>query len=360
MLSSAEYYDMEEFMRRIFLIIMAAVFLISGCSGLKDKNDTQKDSGEIVTREVFAMDTYMTLKAYGNTAAAAMDEACNIITLLENRLSVTVENSDVWNINHSDGNTVHICDDTVKIIDKAIEIGNATDGALDITIYPVLKEWGFTTGEYKVPDSKNIAALLKNVDFRQIVLNKDEILLPQNFQVDLGALAKGYTGDRVMEVFKENGITSAVISLGGNVSVLGTKPDGSLWKIGIRNPFSSDGNMGVLSAADKTIITSGSYERYFTDENGNKYWHILDTKSGYPADSGLVSVTVIGDDGLKCDALSTALFAMGREEAEEYWNENRNFEMILVTADKCIYITEGISDSFKNQSGMKLETIQYK
>lgn len=347
-------------MRRILLIVISAVFLISGCSVLTEKNDIQEDGGEIVTRELFAMDTYMTLKAYGNTAGAAMDEACNIITNLENKLSVTVENSDVWNINHSDGKTVHIGGDTVKIIDKAIDIGYDTNGALDITIYPVLKEWGFTTGEYKVPDSEQLAILLKNVDFMQIELNADEILMPKDFQIDLGALAKGYTGEKIMEIFKENGVTSAVISLGGNVSVLGTKPDGSLWKIGIRNPFSSDGNMGVLSVSDKTIITSGSYERYFTDENGNKYWHILDTKSGYPAESGLVSVTVIGDDGLTCDALSTALFVMGCEAAEDYWNEKRDFEMILVTSDECIYITEGIADSFKNQSGMKLETIQYK
>lgn len=311
------------------------------------------------TRDIFAMDTYMNLKAYGENTSSALSEAENEIMNLEKTLSVTAENSDIWNINHSAGNYTAVSSDTIEIIEKAVEIGNETDGALDITVYPVVKEWGFTTGEYKIPDEKIIEKLLENVDFQQIETSDDSVKIPTDFQIDTGSLTKGYTGDKVMEILRKNGIESAVINLGGNVQTLGTKPDGSLWNIAVKNPFQPDTEMCILSVEDKAVITSGNYERFFTGEDGVNYWHIIDTKTGRPADNGLVSVTIIGGNGLECDALSTALFVAGTEKAIEYWQKNDNFDMILVTNDGNIIITDGIEKNIKMLSGMTTEVIRH-
>ena len=158
-----------------------------------------------------------------------------------------------------------------------------------------------------MPDQDTIDELLSAVDYRNIHLKGSSVTIEDGVQIDLGAVAKGYIGDEVADLLREQDVTSALINLGGNVQTIGTKPDGSLWRIGVRNPF-ADGNLGVLQVEDMAVVTSGGYERYFTDEAGNTYWHIIDPKTGYPADSGLVSVTVAASEGKRCDALSTALF----------------------------------------------------
>ena len=167
----------------------------------------------------------------------------------------------------------------------------------------------------------------------------------EGMELDFGAIVKGYTGDQMAQVLEDNGVTSAIINLGGNVRLIGGNPEGGNWRVGILSPY-GEGNMGILEAQDVNIITSGGYERYFIGEDGKQYWHILDPKTGYPADSGLLSATIIGEDGALCDALSTAAFVMGLERAEEYWKSRDDFEMILVTADNEIYVTEGLEDSF--------------
>jgi len=316
-----------------------------------------KNSLNYSSRDIFAMDTYMNLKAYGKNSENALGDAVSEIERLEKILSVTDEKSDISEINNKISSTVS--DDTLKIIQTAVDIGDKTNGNLDITIYPVLKEWGFTTGNYRIPDRNTINKLLENVDYKKIIVDGNKVSVPDNFQIDLGALAKGYTSDRIMKIFKEKGIESAVISLGGNVQTMGKKPDGSLWKVGVVNPFSPDSQMGILEITDKAVITSGNYERYFTGEDGKKYCHIIDPSNGFPAENGLVSVTVISEDGLMCDALSTALFVSGLEKSTEYWQQYNNFDMILVSDSKEIYITEGIENCFKNTSNMNMETIYH-
>lgn len=311
-----------------------------------------------ITRDIFAMDTYMNLKVYSNDENI-LDISQEKISQLEKLFSVTDENSDLWKINHSNGQEVSISDETAEILQKSLEVCNSTNGALDISIYPVLKEWGFTTNLYKVPTQDRIELLLKNVNYRNISLDDNNISIPEDYQIDLGSVAKGYTGDCLMNIFKENGVQSALVNLGGNVQAYGTKPDGSLWNVAIKNPFSSNEEMCIVSISDKAVITSGNYERYFTDDDGNRYWHILDTATGYPADNGLVSVTIIGDSGTMCDALSTALFVMGTEKAIEYWKNDHSFDMILVSSDKTIYFTRGLKNSFKNISSMNIKEIEY-
>ncbi len=331
------------------------IFIACSCT----PSEREQVSNISQTRDIFAMDTYMNLKAYGEDTVSVLDEAENEIRNLEKMLSVTTENSDIWKINHSAGNYTDVSSDTLEIIETAIDIGNQTDGNLDITVYPVVREWGFTTGDYKIPDEQTIESLLKNVDFRQIEINNNSVRIPPEFQLDVGSLAKGYTGDKVIDIFRKNGIESAIINLGGNVQTLGTKPDGSMWNVAIKNPFQTDSEICILSVENKAVITSGNYERFFTGDDGLNYWHIIDTTDGKPADNGLVSVTIIGENGLLCDALSTALFVAGTEKAIEYWHKNNDFDMILVTDDGNIIVTEGIENNIRMLSDMTTEVIYH-
>ena len=221
----------------------------------------------------------------------------------------------------------------------------------------MLKEWGFTTGEYQIPKTEAISRILGNTGFERVQLSGNTITVPDGFQIDLGALAKGFTSDKIMDIMRKNNVSSAIVSLGGNVQAVGTKPDGSQWKVAVRDPFAPDTDMCVVEIGSKAVITSGNYERFFTGSDGKNYWHILDPSDGFPADNGLVSVTVIGDSGLKCDALSTALFVLGDGKAQDYWDANQGFDMILVTDDKRIVCTDGIADSFTNMSGMDAEVL---
>lgn len=307
------------------------------------------------TLDVFAMDTYMSMKAYGENAQTALEHSKKLILQLESELSTTDGHSCIAMLNGMGSGQV--TESAADIIEKAIDIGRATDGALDITIYPLLKEWGFTTGEYKVPDKTVIEKLLGNTGAERVVLDGKNVTLPEDVQIDLGSLAKGYTSDRIVSQMKSDGVKSAVVSLGGNVQALGSKPDGSAWKVSVRDPFAPDTDMCIVEVRDKAVITSGNYERFFTDENDNKYWHILDPADGYPADNGLVSVTVIGDSGIDCDALSTAFFVMGTEKTADLLKSSPEFDVILCTDDGHILYTEGIADSFTNISSMETEVL---
>ena len=339
-------------------IIAVCLMSLTGCAASESSSTVQSESSTAAHDiDLFAMDTYMNLRAYGDKADEALKAASEKIQSLEHTLSVTEENSDIWKINNSGGEGAEVSEDTITLIKAAKEYGAATDGALDITVYPVLKEWGFTTGEYRIPSEARIEELLKKVDYTQIDVSGTSVGIPDEVQIDLGALAKGYTGDKVMEELRSRGVESAIISLGGNVQALGTKPDGSPWSVAVVDPYTPGTDMCIVKVSGKAVITSGNYERYFTGEDGKDYWHIIDPADGYPADNGIVSATIISDSGLMCDALSTALFALGTEKAEEYWRAHGGFEMILVTDDKRILYTEGISDTFSNISAMPAEVI---
>ena len=293
----------------------------------------------------FGMDTYMTITAYGEDAGEAVEEAQARILELEKEWSVTDESSQIYQANHSGGSPVTLSDDTRDVVSFALEMAEKTGGALEPTIYPVLEAWGFTTDENRIPAPDEIQTLLEHVGYEQVSLSGNELTLPEGVELDLGAVGKGYAGDAAAEVIKEQGVTSALLDLGGNIQAVGKRPDGTDWRIGIRNPF-GDGQMGMLLASDCAVVTSGSYERYFVGEDGKEYTHIIDPETGYPVDNGLDSVSIITEEGKVADALSTSMFVKGLEGAEEYWKEHQDFEMIAVTEDGDIYVTEGIEDQF--------------
>lgn len=306
-------------------------------------------------RTFFAMDTVMTLRLDGGGDQALLDACEERVKGLESLLSVTDEGSEVYALNHA--GRAALSPDTGAVLSGALELCTRTGGALDISIYPVLRAWGFTTGEYAVPGEDAVAALLPLVDYGRVALDGDAARLPKGMEIDLGSVAKGYAGDRLCELLRENGVTSALLDLGGNIQAVGAKPDGSPWRIGVRDP-AGEGNIGVVTVEGQAVVTSGGYERYF-ERDGVRYWHILDPKTGSPARSGLASVTVVGDSGLLCDGLSTALFVMGREGALEHWRSRRDFEAILVSEDGSVTVTEGLEGRFTPaQAGRALTVAQ--
>ena len=334
--------------KKLAALLLAGI--LTGCSA------PAEEMQQPVERSLFAMNTYMTFTAYGEDAQAALQEAEECIQQVEGLWSVTDKDSEIYQANHSGGQPVTVSEETAEIISFALEMAQRTGGALDPTIYPVLTAWGFTTDSKQVPSQQRITRLLEQVGYDRIRLNGTELTVPDGMELDLGAVGKGYTADLVTEILRRHGVSSALISLGGNIQAIGSRPDGSDWRLGIRAPWES-GNLGVLTVSDAAVVTSGGYENYFDDEQGNIYWHILDPSTGYPADSGLQSVTIVGREGKMCDALSTALFVMGAQSAEQYWRENGGFEMLLVTDSGEMLITEGIAENFTLNEG-RTETVR--
>lgn len=325
--------------------VLLAVLLLSGCTEQKH------------TSTLLAMDTVMELTAYGSGGQEALNSAEALIQELESLLSTTGEGSEIYALNH--GQAVTLSQYTADLLDQALGLCADTGGALDVTIYPVVRAWGFTTGQYQIPDDSALAALLERVDYTQVAPEDGVLALPDGVELDLGALGKGYTGDLLMALFKDAGLTSAYVNLGGNVQTLGTKPDGSPWRIGIQAPDGS-GTAAVVETADSAVVTSGGYQRYF-EEDGVRYWHIIDPATGYPARSGLASVTIVSQSGLLADGLSTALFVMGRDRAADYWRTRDDFDFILIGEDGSVAISEGIEGRFslsESWTGHDLEVIR--
>ena len=332
---------------KLLALFLSLSFLFCGCTGkITDSAGANEKVKE--TKNVFAMNTYITLTAYGEKAGTALDEAEDRIKNLESLLSATDENSEIYAVNHSGGTPVRLSSDTERILSFALDMAQKTNGALEPTIYPVLTAWGFTTESYQIPTQEKINQLLQSVDFHRVQIKNHSLALPDGMQLDLGAVAKGYTGDEIANLLKNSGVTSAIINLGGNVQTIGTRPDGSMWRVGLKAP-DADGHIGILEVSDCAVITSGGYQKYFIGEDGKQYHHIIDPATGRPAESGLVFVTIIGKEGKLCDALSTALFVMGTEDAILYWKQYGDFEMILLTDKDEIYITEGLENRFTLQ-----------
>ncbi|MBQ7147043.1 MAG: FAD:protein FMN transferase [Lachnospiraceae bacterium] len=296
----------------------------------------------------FSMDTYMSLRAYG-CQGALLQELKQEVEQLEATLSVTRPGSEIYRLNEA-GLLQNPAPALRELAEKAWQLGQETEGALDVTLYPLIKEWGFPSKEYRIPAPERIRQLRELVDYRRIQLSPEAIHLAEGMALDLGSVAKGYTGDRLAARLREAGVKHALLDLGGNIQTIGGKPDGKPWQIGIRNPEGQD-YLGVVSVRDMVVITSGGYERHFIGEDGKDYWHILDPATGYPAESGFKSVTVIGPEGWRCDGLSTALFVMGPEKARAYWLQHRDFDLVLLTEEGRVIITEGLRDSFQLSAG---------
>lgn len=250
-----------------------------------------KNENKSATRKLFAMDTYMEITAYGRKSEEAVAAAVTEIERLDALLSTGSETSEITMLNRN--KEAVVSEDSAYLLKRSMELWESTEGAFDITIYPVMKAWGFAGETFQVPEENELGNLLTYVDASRIAFDgeKNKVVLPEQVEIDFGGIAKGYTSARVAQIMKEYHIKSAKLNLGGNVQTVGEKTDGSAWRIAIKSPDDTFPYLGVISVKDKAVITSGGYERYF-EENGIIYHHIIDPKTGRPAQSGLCSITL--------------------------------------------------------------------
>ena len=334
------------------IIVVAALFASALCACSLGKGSSDSDEKSLSFE---AMDTFISAKLYGAEQETA-DKIESEIKRLDSELSVVNaegENNYVYRLNRD--SSAKVSDDVAELARQSLELCESTNGALDVTVYPFIEEWGFVSKDYKIPSKSRLAQLLPLVDYRNAVQSGSKLSFKKDgMKLDFGAVAKGYAADMVRGILKDKA-SSAIVNLGGTVLAYGKKPDGSQWRVGVADPDNSASYMGTLSCADKIIATSGSYERCFTGDDGKTYSHIIDPKTGIPVDNGILSVTVISNSGARSDALSTALFVMGKDGAEKYYRENKNFDFIILTADKKAYVTAGVYDDFKLADGYDYE-----
>lgn len=329
----------NKMMKYISVIALLAVCIVAG-SALDSQNKE-------ATQSLFAMDTYMEITAYGRNSERAVEEAADEIERLDALLSTGSQTSEVTVLNKD--KTGMLSDDVAYLFERSQEINSETDGAFDITIYPVMRAWGFTGEGFRVPSDEELSALTDAVDMTRLNYENRVLTIPDKMEIDFGGIAKGYTSERVAGIMKQYGIKSAKLNLGGNVQTIGAKPDKNAWKIAIKSPDESEAYIGIVSVMDKAVVTSGGYERYF-EQDGVKYHHIIDPATGKPVQNGLVSVTIISGDGTYADGMSTALFVMGKERAVAYWKAHREqFDFVLLEESGKMYVSEGIEKDFTSE-----------
>jgi FAD:protein FMN transferase len=340
--------------RKKIIVVSIAVILIlslvSGCS--------KKEAVEPVKKTVYALDTICNITIYDKASDAVFDKCFAALKDVENKMSVDIKNSEVSQINDNAGlKFVKVSDDTYYVIKNGASFGDLTNGKFDITVGPLVKLWGINTPRARIPAPIEIKTALPLINYKNVLFNdKDKSIMLKNkgMSLDLGGIAKGFSGDVVAKVLKENGIKHAIIDLGGNILTVGSKPDGSAWRVGVQNPLSPRGDyLGIVSVKNKAVVTSGIYERFFI-KNGKRYHHIMDTKTGYPVDNELASVSIVTDASINADALAKA-FCMGVKAGLIFIEKQKGVEAIFVTKDSKVYITPGLKSIFRvTDSSFKL------
>lgn len=302
-------------------------------------------AGGGATLTTYAMGSAVQQTVYGRGGEQAAQAANAAIVQLEDKISWRVEGSDVQRLNESAGTDfIPIGEDTWDVLRTALDVCQASGGAFDVTIAPLSWLWDFDSDPH-LPQRETIESLLPTVDYENVSLQNDgtAALQTHSTALDLGAVGKGAACDAAVEAYRQQGVKGAVVAVGGSVGVWGKKPGGQPWKVALRDP-DSDGSLGTISIDQGFLSTSGSYEKQFT-QDGKTYHHILDPATGYPAESGLVSVTVWSDSGALSDALSTACFVLGLSDSLPLLEEF-GCQGIFITEGREIYVTEGLRDRF--------------
>ena len=311
---------------------------------------TQSRTVEPVSDSRFLMGTLVEIRIFGSQRE--LNAAFEYLQRLDDKMSRTLASSEVFEINRQAGREwVSVSSDTFQVIEAALHYAELTDGVFDPTIAPLVDLWGIGTDKAQVPETRALRAAQALIDYRAIELDaKDNQVKLANpgMGLDLGGIAKGYAADAVADFLKSKGIKSGFLSLGGNIYVIGSKPDGSPWRIGIQNPFAPRGNhTAVLEVKDTSIVTSGPYERYFIQDN-QRYHHILDPTTGFPVENGLASVTIVTPCSMTADALSTGVFLLGLERGLALLEKLDGIEGILITNDRQVYVTGGLWPQLKS------------
>jgi len=310
--------------------IILCVALLAGCAAEQPSNQQPADQAS-ETR--LLLDTFCTITAFGPDTPSLLDEAFDLCSRYEALFSITVEGSDVWRINHAGGMPVAVDPETLALIGEMLEFGVITGGKFDISIGRLSALWDFT-GQSGIPSEADIEFARNTVNYENIVVSGNTVRLadPEAW-IDLGGVAKGYIADRIADLLMDHGVIGAVIDLGGDVALAGSKPDGTPWRIGIRRPFGGRADMlGVVETGAASIVTSGTYARKF-EFGGVFYHHILDPNTGMPVETDIVSVTIIADSSAIGDALSTAALLAGSAMAADLFDQVPGFIGALIVLE---------------------------
>lgn len=312
----------------LLIALIGAVFLSKQVKPSNDGADTS------ISRSGFYFDTVIRITLYGETDESLIDDCFALCQQEENRLSHTVEGSDIWQINHAKGEPVEVDAQTAKLIEEALSYSEPTGGLFDISVAAASDLWDFDDENAALPDADALAKAVKHIDYRKVHVSGNTVKLDDpDMKITLGGIAKGYIADELKALLKKKGVKRALINLGGNVQAIGMKAEATPFVVGIQYPFKEDGEVIAAAAAnDCSLVTSGPYERYI-EADGKIYHHILDPKTGYAIDSDLVSVTICCDSSLHADALSTSVYLLGSDKGSELIKSTDNASALLITND---------------------------
>lgn len=306
----------------------------------------------LVAQDTFpAMGTLMAHKIFGLYAGDCLDAIQFEIEHLEAIFSRFIPTSEISRINQFAGkNPVEVSTDTFAVIKNAIDFSTQIKGLYNISISPLIQLWGIGKAANRIPNTESIRQVLTLIDDRDIRLNPDQktvFLRNPRQAIDLGGIAKGYAAEKIFQLYQVYGIQSAYANLGGNVIAIGSKLDGSAWRVGIQHPRKEESLLGSISIKNQAVVTSGDYQRYMIAADGRRYHHILDPRTGYPASSGLISVTIVSGDAILADVLSTAILIAGLERGLEILIEFPGTEAVLVNQDLDVFVTHGLEIFFQ-------------
>ena len=302
---------------------------------------------EPVTETGFYLDTVIQITLYDtdgrDSCLENIQECFTMIDRYENLFSATIEDSDIWNINHSGGAPITVSDDTVSLLQTALYYSEMSDGQVDVTVLPLSSLWGFgSAGNAHKPDDDAIQEALSHIDYRTVRIDSNTVTLSDpEASVDLGFIAKGYIADRLKEYLVNQGVESACINLGGNLITIGNKPDGQPYRIGIQKPFADEGEIiTAIDVTDSSVVSSGVYERYFYEDD-ILYHHLLDTSTGYPSNNNIAGVTILSPSSADADALSTTCFFLGVDKGMELIESLDDTEALFITTDGSLIHSDG-------------------
>lgn len=326
----------------IILVLVLFSTIFSSCD-IKNKKPIVKSN--------FILGTTVDIILYDSKDDKVIDDVFDRLREIEEKMTINTEGpSEIIKLNESSGlHDVKLSPDTFFVLEKGLYYSELSEGRFDITIGPLVKLWNIGTEYAALPEPSELVNAMQLVDYKRLHLSKKGYsakLDIKGMKVDLGAIAKGYAADEAANILKEKGIESAIINLGGNILTIGKNPNGEPFKIGVQDPFDHRGDyLGILNVEDKTVVTSGIYEKFF-ENDGKQYHHILDPKTGFPAENELAGVSIITDVSIDGDGLSTTAFLLGLEKGLEFVSNEPDVEAVFITKSKKIYLSTGIKDNF--------------
>ncbi|MEG0133196.1 MAG: FAD:protein FMN transferase [Clostridium sp.] len=335
---------MKSFKKISVLLVLVLIIIVGvGCSKPSLPNSP-------ISKTELLLGTVCTITLYDNSDVAVIDKAFTRLKELEDILSINKMDTELDKVNNMSGIApVKVSDDTLKVVSKGLEYSKLSNGSLDITIGPLVKLWGIGTDDAKLPFQSEIDSKKALVDYNLIDIdesNQTIFLKTAGMVIDLGAIAKGYAADEVTEILKDSGVSSGIVDLGGNIFVIGKKANNTPWNVGIQNPEKSgDDTIGFITTSNKSVVTSGIYERFFEFE-GKNYHHILNPETGFPYDNEVLGVSIVSDTSIDGDSLSTTLFALGVDKGLALIESLNGVDAIFITKDHKLHMTSGFKDIF--------------